>query len=88
MALTWKFRGFDYVSYYNGAYENDDSLPALVATGANAIEETTLDWGIDPLNNTVYADRNYTDALSAEATVIKQAVGLGLQVMVKPSLPT
>jgi len=53
IALTWKFRGFDYVSYYNDAYENDDSLPALVATGANVIEETTIDWGIDPLNNTV-----------------------------------
>ena len=38
MALTWKYRGFDYVSYYKGAYENDDSLAALVATGANAIE--------------------------------------------------
>ena len=68
MALTWKFRGFDYVSYYNGAYENDDSLAALVATGANAIE-TSLEWGIDPLNNTVYADPNYTDCLGRGATI-------------------
>jgi hypothetical protein len=85
MALTWMYRGFAYTSYYNGAYENDDSLNALTATGANAVE-TTLDWGIDPLNNTVYADSNYTDPLSAEASMIQQAVADGLQVMVKPHL--
>ena len=85
MALTWKFRGFDYSSYYNGAYENADSLPSLEATGANAIE-TTLDWGIDPLTNTVYADSSYTDPLTAEAAVIRQAVAAGLQVMVKPHI--
>ena len=85
MALSWQYRGFAYTSYYNGAYENANSLNALIATGANAIE-TTLDWGIDPLTNTVYADPNYTDPLSAEAAMIQQAVAAGLQVMVKPNI--
>ena len=85
MALNWKLRGFDYSSYYRGAYENDDSLTALADTGANATE-TTLDWGIDPLTNTVYADSQYTDPLTAEAAVIREAVAKGLQVMVKPHL--
>jgi len=85
MPLTWKYRGFDYVSYYKGAYENDDSLASLVATGANSIE-TTLEWGINPLTNTVYADSNYTDPLTAEAATIREAVAKGLQVMVKPHL--
>jgi hypothetical protein len=83
MALSWKFRGFDYVSYYKGGFENADSMPALVATGANAVE-TSLEWGINPLTNTVYADSNYTDPLTAEAAMIRQAVADGLQVMVKP----
>jgi hypothetical protein len=85
MSLNWKLRGFDYTSYYRGGYTNADSMAGLVATGANAIE-TTLDWGIDPTTNTVYADSSYTDPLSAEANVIKEAVAKGLQVMVKPHI--
>ena len=27
------FKGFNYVSYYNGGYANADSLPALAGTG-------------------------------------------------------
>ena len=85
MSLQLKFKGFDYSAYYNGAYENANSLAALVQTGANAIE-TTLDWGINPQNFTVYRDSAFTDALAAEAATIKQAVALGLSVMVKPHL--
>ena len=57
MAVSWQFKGFDYVSYYNGAYENADSLSSLFQTGANAIE-TSMEWGINPLTNSVYADAN------------------------------
>ena len=85
LALNWQYRGFDYTSYYNGAFENDDSLSALDATGANAVG-TTLDWGINTRTNTVYADSSYTDPLSAEAAVIREAVAKGLQVMVKPTI--
>jgi hypothetical protein len=83
MALNWKYRGFDYVSYYRGGYANADSMAALAATGANSAE-TSLEWGIDPLTDTVYADSNYTDPLSAEAAMIREGVADGLQVMVKP----
>ena len=85
MALKWIFRGFNYSSYYNGAYENDDSLNALAATGANAMA-TTLCWGIDPVNNTVYDDSEFTDPLTAEASMIRQGVAEGLTVLVKPQV--
>jgi hypothetical protein len=53
-----QYRGFDYVAFYNGAYENADSLPTLVETGANSIE-ATLDYGIDAQTSQVVADPNY-----------------------------
>ncbi len=77
------YQGFNYVSYYNGAYENADSLPALVATGANAAA-LTLDYGIDVNNSTVYADSNYTDSLTALGDTIAEAKSRGLSVMVRP----
>ena len=75
--------GFDYVAYYNGAYEDANSLPALAATGANSVE-LSLDYGIDPQTNQVYADPNYVDSLTALGAEIRQATGLGLSVMVRP----
>ncbi|MGD0763762.1 MAG: choice-of-anchor tandem repeat GloVer-containing protein, partial [Roseiarcus sp.] len=83
MTLSLENTGFDYVAYYNGAYENADSLVSLDQTGANSIE-ASLDYGIDPQTDTVYADSSYTDSLSALAATIKQAVGLGLSAMVRP----
>jgi uncharacterized membrane protein YdcZ (DUF606 family) len=83
VTLSLTNQGFDYVAYYNGAYENADSLDALAATGANSVE-ASLDYGIDPQTSTVYADSSYTDSLSALGATIKQAVGLGLSVMVRP----
>jgi Glycoside Hydrolase Family 113/FG-GAP-like repeat len=80
-SLTHK--GFNYVSYYNGAYENADSLPALVATGANAVA-LDIEYGIDVVNSAVYADANYTDSLTALAATITEAKGDGLTVMVRP----
>jgi glycosyl hydrolase family 113/VCBS repeat protein/FG-GAP repeat protein len=80
-SLTYK--GFNYVSYYNGAYENADSLPALVTTGANAVA-LDIEYGIDVVNSAVYADANYTDSLTALAGTITKAKGRGLAVMARP----
>ncbi len=83
MTLSLQNKGFDYVAYYNGAYENADSLNSLVQTGANSIE-ASVEYGIDTVNDTVYADSNYTDSLTALGDTIKEAVGSGLSVMVRP----
>src|ERR1700733_2255570 len=78
-----QYQGFDYVAFYNGAYENSDSLPALAATGANSVE-LTLDYGINVTNSQVVADSNYTDSLAALGQAIDQSEALGLSVMVRP----
>jgi FG-GAP-like repeat len=80
---SFSYKGFNYVSYYNGAYENADSLPALVATGANAVA-LDIEYGIDVVNSAVYADTSYTDSLTALAATITEAKGHGLTVMVRP----
>jgi hypothetical protein len=82
-AFSLQFKGFDYVAFYNGAYENSDSLPALAQTGANSIE-ATLDYGIDVATSQVVADPTYTDSLAALGNTIVQAEQLGLSVMVRP----
>ena len=82
-AFSLQYKGFDYVAFYNGAYENADSLPSLAQTGANSIE-ATLDYGIDVATSQVVADPNYTDSLAALGTTIAQAESLGLSVMVRP----
>jgi hypothetical protein len=81
--LSLTYKGFNYVSYYNGAYENADSMPALVATGANAVA-LDIEYGIDVVHSAVYADANYTDSLTALAATITEAKGHGLAVMVRP----
>ena len=83
MTLSLANQGFDYVAYYNGAYSNSSSLDALDATGANSVE-LSLDYGIDPQTSTVYADSNITDSLAHLGMEIRQAVALGLSVMVRP----
>ena len=83
MVFSLKYKGFDYVAFYNGAYENSSSLPSLLSTGANSIE-ATLDYGIDAATSQVVADPNYTDSLAALGTTIAQAESLGLSVMVRP----
>ena len=82
-ALSLTYKGFNYVSYYNGAYENADSLPALVGIGANAAA-LTLDFGINVQNSSVYADATYTDSLTALGSTIAEANRRGLSVMVRP----
>jgi autotransporter passenger strand-loop-strand repeat protein/autotransporter-associated beta strand protein len=78
-----KYKGFDYVAFFNGAYEDDNSLHSLAQTGANSIE-ATLDYGIDANTSQVVADPNYTDSLTALGDTIAQAESLGLSVMVRP----
>ncbi len=82
-AFSLQYKGFDYVAFYNGAYENSNSLPSLVQTGANSIE-ATLDYGINVATSQVVADPNYTDSLTALGSTIAQAESLGLSVMVRP----
>jgi hypothetical protein len=77
------FKGFNYVSYYNGGYVNADSMPALVTTGANAVA-LAFEYGIDVDNSTVYADSGYTDSSSVIASTIAEANSHGLNVMVRP----
>jgi hypothetical protein len=77
------FKGFNYVSYYNGGYANADSMPALITTGTNAVA-LAFEYGIDVDNSTVYADSNYTDSASVIASTIAEANSRGLNVMVRP----
>ena len=79
------FKGFNYVSYYNGGYANADSLPALAGTGANAVA-LSFEYGIDVKNSAVYADANYTESQSVIAATIAEAKSRGLSVMVRPLL--
>jgi Repeat of unknown function (DUF5648)/GTA TIM-barrel-like domain len=85
MSLSLLYRGFNYVSYYNGAYENADSLAELSGTGANSAA-LNLEYGIDTRSSLVYADANYTDSLNALGNTITEATGRGLSVMVKPHI--
>src|ERR1019366_9122915 len=62
--FSLQYKGFDYVAFFNGAYEDSDSLPSLAQTGANSIE-TTLDYGINVTTSQVVADPSYTDSLAA-----------------------
>ena len=79
------FKGFNYVSYYNGGYANADSLPALGGTGANAVA-LSFEYGIDVKNSAVYADTNYTESQSVIAATIAEAKSRGFSVMVRPLL--
>ena len=83
MTLSLTNEGFNYVSWYNGAYANFDSLPSLEQTNANSIA-TTIQYGIDPQNDTVYADPTATESMSALGATIREAVAQGLSVMVRP----
>jgi hypothetical protein len=77
------FKGFNYVSYYNGGYVNADSLPALAGTGANAVA-LAFEYGIDVKNSAVYTDANYSDSSATIAATIAEANSHGLKVMVRP----
>ena len=83
MPFSLTLRGFNYTSYYNGAYENADSLSDLAATGANTVA-LNIEYGIDVSNSTVYTDASFTDSLTALGDTIREATADGLSVMVRP----
>jgi hypothetical protein len=83
LTLALQYKGFNYTSYYNGAYEDADSLAALSQTGANAVA-LNLQYGIDSVNSIAYADPSYTESLDALSSTIQEALGYGLSVMVRP----
>ncbi len=83
MPFSLTLRGFNYTSYYNGAYENADSLSDLAATGANTVA-LNIEYGIDVNNSTVYTDANFTDSLTVLGDTIREATADGLSVMVRP----
>ena len=85
MTLALQYKGFNYTSYYNGAFEDANSLAALSQTEANAVA-LNLQYGIDSVNSIVYADPSYTDSLDALSSTIQEALGYGLSVMVRPLL--
>jgi hypothetical protein len=81
--LSLTFKGFNYVSYYNTAYSDNDSLTSLVSTNANAAA-LSYEWGINANTDTVYADSAYTPTLTLLGSTITEAAGDGLSVMVRP----
>ena len=81
LTLALQYKGFNYTSYYNGAFEDADSFAALSQTEANAVA-LNLQYGIDSVNSIVYADPSYTDSLDALSSTIQEALGYGLSVMV------
>jgi hypothetical protein len=83
MTLSLAYRGFNYVSYYNGGYVDADSLHDLAASGSNAAG-LNLEYGINVNTSTIYIDSNYTDSLTTLGNTITEARNLGLTVMVKP----
>jgi hypothetical protein len=46
--------------------------------------EASIEYGIDPRTDTVYADPLFTDNLAAYGATIAQAVSMGLSVTVRP----
>lgn len=82
-ALNLTYQGFNYPAFYNGGYENGDTLAALAATGANSVALED-EYSIDVDNSTIVADSNYTDSLASLGNTIKEAEADGLQVMVRP----
>jgi hypothetical protein len=54
MAYSLQFRGFNYTSYYNGAYENADSLTALAGTNANTAA-LNIEYGIDVAMDAIWS---------------------------------
>ena len=83
MTLSLINQGFNYVDYFNSGYALADSLPSLKQTHANSIA-TTIQYGINPQNDTVYADPIATDTSAAYGATIREAVSQGLSVMVRP----
>ncbi len=82
-ALNLQYQGFNYPAFYNGGYENGDTLASLAATGANSVALED-EYSIDVDNSTIVADPTYTDSLTSLGDTINEAEADGLQVMVRP----
>ena len=83
MTLSLAFAGFNYPAFYNGGYENADSLRALQATGANSVALED-EYGIDTSTGQIVTDPNYTDSIASLKSTIAEAKADGQQVMVRP----
>lgn len=86
MSFSPTYKGYNYVSYYNGAYSDADSMAAMAASGANSAA-LVLDYGLNVTTSRVYADTRpggFTDPLTALSSAIREAAQLGLSVMVRP----
>ncbi len=83
MTLKLTYAGFNYPAFYNGEYENSDSLPALQATGSNSVALED-EYGINTTTGQIVTDANYTDSLASLSTTITEAKADGQQVMVRP----
>ena len=82
-ALKLSYQGFNYPAFYNGGYENGDTIASLAGTGANSVALED-EYGIDVTDSTIVTDSNYTDSLASLGKTIKEAEADGLQVMVRP----
>jgi hypothetical protein len=82
-ALHLQYQGFNYPAFYNGGYENGDTLADLQATGSNSVALED-EYSIDVKTSTIVTDANYTDSLQSLGATIKEAEADGQQVMVRP----
>jgi hypothetical protein len=85
---TLTIKAVSYGAYSYGSYAAANSLPSVVALGANAVAEGS-DFGIDAQNSTVYANAVAGGATESDADVaeaIGEATKLGLSVMLKPTI--
>src|ERR1700723_4262136 len=86
MSLTLTYKGFNYVDFYNGIYEQanlDATLPEVAATGADSVA-LTPDFGIDVATSTVYAGSGITDTTSDLTAAVDKATAEGLTSLVRP----
>ena len=83
MTLKLTYAGFNYPAFYNGGFENSDSLPALQATGSNSVALED-EYGITTTTGQIVTDANYTDSLASLSATITEAEADGQQVMVRP----
>jgi len=82
VALPLTYKGFNYVDFYNNEYSDNNSLPAVAATGANSVA-LTPDWGIDVAESSIYAGGITTDTTNL-GTAITDANTNGMTAFVRP----
>jgi hypothetical protein len=72
MALALRYKGFNYVDYFNGEYAGYNTLPEVAASGADSVA-LTPDFGIDVATSTIYAGDATTDSVADLQAAIKDA---------------